>query len=70
MRTYLMADRLAAELTALLNAAPATCESSLQLISHGISRELRFPHLGPQWMTEISLRFLNESEYSLVFTIP
>lgn len=58
------------EAVALSSAAPATCESSLDLISHGISTELRFPRLSPRRAAKISLRFLNESECSLVFAIP
>lgn len=70
MSTYLMADRWAAEAAALSNAAPATCQSGPRLISHGISRELGFPRVGPRRTAKISLRFLNECECSLVFAIP
>lgn len=41
---------------------PATCHSSLQLISHRISRELGFPVSAATDDDQISLRFLNESE--------
>lgn len=49
---------------------PVTCQSSLQLISHRIRRELGFPVSAATDDDQISLRFLNESECSLVFAVP